>query len=186
MKKSTLYTKTGDKGTTALVGGVRVPKTHVRLEAYGTVDELNSYIGWLYVEVKDKEHQDFLRYIQHKLFIVGSYLATETEKMETREASIITGKDIMHVEKEIDRIDHALPKLNRFVLPGGGEVATRAHICRTVARRAERIVYHMAEKHPVCEEVLKFLNRLSDYFFVFARFESNKLSEEIYWEQGDI
>ena len=186
MKKSIIYTKTGDKGSTALVGGMRVPKTHIRLEAYGTVDELNSYVGWLNCEIVEKEHEDFLRYLQHKLFTVGSYLATETEAKPPKEASIITVKDIERIEKQIDIIDIALPRLNRFVLPGGNEAASRAHICRTVSRRAERNVYAVAKNYPVSEEVLIFLNRLSDYFFVLARYESNKSSQEIFWEQGDI
>ncbi len=186
MKKSIIYTKTGDKGSTALVGGTRVHKTHVRLESYGTVDELNSHVGWLCREVEEQEHRDFLRYLQHKLFTVGSYLATETESKAPRQASIITGNDIERVEKQIDAIDSKLPKLTRFVLPGGSEAGARAHICRTIARRAERIVYRVADEYPVSEEVLIFLNRLSDYFFVLARHESAKKSEEIYWEQGDI
>ncbi len=186
MKKSIIYTKTGDKGSTALVGGTRVHKTHVRLESYGTVDELNSHVGWLCREVGEQEHRDFLRYLQHKLFTVGSYLATETESKAPRQASIITDHDIERVEKQIDAIDSTLPKLTRFVLPGGSEAGARAHICRTIARRAERIVYRVADEYPVSEEVLIFLNRLSDYFFVLARHESAKKSEEIYWEQGDI
>jgi cob(I)alamin adenosyltransferase len=117
---------------------------------------------------------------------VGSYLATETEIKPPKEASIITTSDIERVEKQIDIIDSTLPRLNRFVLPGGNEAASRAHICRTVSRRAERNVYIVAEKYPVSEEVLIFLNRLSDYFFVLARHESNKSSQEIFWEQGDI
>lgn len=186
MKKSIVYTKTGDKGTTSLVRGMRVSKTHIRLDAYGTVDELNSYVGWLNCAVKEEEHRDFLRYIQHKLFTVGSYLATETESKDPKPASIISERDIVRIEEQIDIIDENLPRLDRFVLPGGNEAAALAHICRTVTRRAERNVYRVAEKFPVAEEVLIFLNRLSDYFFVFARYESNKTSEEIFWEQGDI
>lgn len=186
MKKSIIYTKTGDKGSTALVGGTRVRKTHVRLAAYGTVDELNSHIGWLHREITEQTHRDFLRYLQHKLFTVGSYLATETESKPPKKASIITDADIRRVETQIDTLDHALPKLNRFVLPGGSEAASRAHICRTIARRAERIAYQVADEYPVSEEVLIFLNRLSDYFFVLARHESVKNEEEIFWEQGDI
>jgi cob(I)alamin adenosyltransferase len=185
MKKSIVYTKTGDKGTTSLVRGMRVSKTHIRLDAYGTVDELNSYVGWLNCAVKEEEHRDFLRYIQHKLFTVGSYLATETESKDPKPASINSERDIVRIEEQIDIIDENLPRLDRFVLPGGNEAAARAHICRTVTRRAERNVYRVAEKFPVAEEVLIFLNRLSDYFFVFARYESNKTtSEEIFWEQG--
>lgn len=186
MKKSILYTKTGDKGSTSLVGGMRVSKTHIRLDAYGTVDELNSFVGWLNCEVKEEVHHKFLLFIQHKLFTVGSYLATETESKEAKRASIISEKDISRLERQIDTIDATLPKLTRFVLPGGNEAAARAHICRTVARRAERNLYRVAEQFPVAEEVLIFLNRLSDYFFVFARYESNKTAEEIFWEQGDI
>ncbi|NLY25423.1 MAG: cob(I)yrinic acid a,c-diamide adenosyltransferase [Bacteroidales bacterium] len=186
MKKSIIYTKTGDKGATSLVGGTRVQKTHIRLESYGTIDELNSYVGWLNCEIKEKEHHDFLLYLQHKLFTVGSYLATETESKQPHAASIITDKDIARIEEQIDKIDATLPRLNRFVLPGGNEAASRAHICRTVSRRAERNVYRVADDFPVVQEVLVFLNRLSDYFFVLAREESNKTSEEIFWEQGDI
>ncbi|MDD4778168.1 MAG: cob(I)yrinic acid a,c-diamide adenosyltransferase [Fermentimonas sp.] len=186
MKKSLIYTKTGDKGTTGLVGGTRVSKTHIRLEAYGTVDELNSHIGWLNCIIEEPEHREFLRYIQHKLFTIGSYLATETESKQPKEASILTGKDIERLEKQIDLLDSKLPPLRRFVLPGGNEAASRAHICRTITRRAERNVYVVAESYPVAEEVLIFLNRLSDYFFLLARYESNKSSQEIYWEQGDI
>lgn len=182
MKKSLIYTKTGDKGKTSLVGGTRVNKTHIRLDAYGTIDELNSFTGWLNVEIKDPETNRFLSFIQHKLFAVGSYLATETEQMAPKAASIITEVDIERIEKEIDRLDSLLPRLNRFILPGGNEAASRAHICRTVSRRAERNSHRVAEIYPVAEPVLIFLNRLSDYFFVVARYESNKTGKEIYWE----
>lgn len=186
MKKSNVYTKTGDKGTTSLVGGTRVGKTHVRLDAYGTVDELNSFIGWLNCVVSDAENRNFLRFVQHKLFTVGAYLATETESKQPRAASILSEDDIRRIETEIDRLDAQLPPLNRFVLPGGNEPASRAHICRTIARRAERNVYRVAESHPVSDEALMFINRLSDYFFVLARHESNKTAEEIYWEQSNV
>lgn len=186
MKKSVIYTKTGDKGTTSLVRGMRVSKTHIRLEAYGTVDELNSYIGWLSCEISEPMHSDFLRYLQHKLFTVGSYLATETEHKDPKPASIILAKDILRIEEQIDTLDEKLPPLQRFVLPGGNESAARAHICRTIARRAERCVYRVAETYPVADEILVFLNRLSDYLFVLARYENSKTTEEIFWEQGDI
>jgi cob(I)alamin adenosyltransferase len=182
MKKSRIYTKTGDRGTTALVGGARVSKTHVRLEAYGTVDELNSLIGWLACEVKDAALRDALRFVQHKLFSVGAYLATDAEKPRCD----ISPKDITRLEEQIDLLDGNLPPLRRFVLPGGNEAAARAHICRTVARRAERNAYRVAEQLEVADEALIFLNRLSDFLFVLARYESNKTAEEIYWEPGDI
>ncbi|MDO5664572.1 MAG: cob(I)yrinic acid a,c-diamide adenosyltransferase [Bacteroidia bacterium] len=186
MTKSLIYTKSGDKGKTSLVGGTRVKKTHIRLEAYGTIDELNSFIGWLNCEVKGEETNNFLSFLQHKLFTVGSYLATETEQISPKAASIITDEDIDRIEKEIDKIDNSLPKLNRFILPGGNETASRAHICRTVSRRAERNVYHVANEFPVMDSILKFLNRLSDYFFVLARYESHKTGKEIYWEQDNL
>lgn len=186
MKRSLIYTKSGDKGTTGLVGGTRVSKTHIRLEAYGTVDELNSHVGWLSCLIDNPEHQETLRYIQHKLFTIGSYLATETESKQPKEASILTDKDIERLENQIDLLDSQLPPIIRFVLPGGNESASRAHICRTITRRAERKVYNVAELYPVADEVVIFLNRLSDYFFLLARYENNKSSQEIYWEQGDI
>ena len=183
MKKSSNYTKTGDKGKTSLVGGKRVDKTHIRLDAYGTVDELNSFVGLLVCEVKnDDELRDFLLYIQNKLFVVGSYLATETEAVTPQSASIITDKDIEALETMMDSMDAKLPKLTRFILPGGSESAARAHICRTVCRRAERNVYRVADEFPIHEMILIFLNRLSDFFFLAARVESLKTGKEMYWE----
>lgn len=182
MTKSTIYTKTGDKGKTSLVGGKRVDKTHIRLDAYGTVDELNSFIGLLVCEVKDEELNEFLLYIQNKLFVVGSYLATEAEAVTPQSAIIITEKDIEALEAMMDSMDEKLPKLSRFILPGGSESAARAHICRTVCRRAERNVYKVANEFPIHEMILIFLNRLSDFFFLTARLESLRTGKEMYWE----
>ncbi len=184
MKKSIIYTKTGDMGATSLVGGTRVSKAHIRLDAYGTVDELNSYIGWLDCEIKDQDNKEFLSFLQHKMFTVGSYLATETEKINPKAASIITEEDIDKIEKEIDRIDSLLPKIKQFILPGGNEPSSRAQICRTIARRAERNIYRLDSEFPVAKEILIFINRLSDYFFVLARYENNRVGKEIFWEQG--
>lgn len=186
MKKSGIYTKTGDKGKTSLVGGTRVEKTHVRLEAYGTIDELNSFVGWLNCEIHDTETHQFLLFVQHKLFTIGSYLATETEVKQPNAASILSESDIERIENEIDAVDSVLPKLNQFILPGGNESGSRAHICRTIARRAERNVYKVAETYPVANEVFIFLNRLSDYFFVLARRECNKSAKEIYWNKQNV
>jgi len=186
MKKSLIYTKTGDKGTTSLVGGTRVEKAHLRLEAYGTTDELNSFVGFLREEVDDEHDLEILLYIQHKLFTVGSYLATETEAIPPKSASIITDKDIALLEEEMDRMDSELPRLRQFVLPGGSESAARAHICRTVCRRTERSIYRVKEKYPVDDQVLMFVNRLSDYFFLLARKEGNKKGQEIFWNQSLI
>ena len=186
MKKSGIYTKTGDKGTTSLVGGKRVIKAHVRLDAYGTTDELNSFVGFLTEKIEDEHDLKILSFIQHKLFTVGSYLATETEAMPPKAASIITDKDIATLENEMDRMDSELPQLRQFVLPGGSESAARAHICRTFCRRAERCVYKVKEEYPVDDLVLMFINRLSDYFFLLARKESNKKGNEIFWNQALI
>jgi cob(I)alamin adenosyltransferase len=181
MKKSRVYTKTGDMGTTSLVGGKRVPKSHIRLEAYGTVDELNSLAGFLLCRIEDKNTQEVLSFIQNKLFAVGSSLATEAETTPLNRASIIGGDDIAKLEYEIDRIDSELPPLNNFVLPGGNEAAARAHLCRSVCRRAERSIYRLFEEYEIDNQVLKFINRLSDYFFVLARQEANKTGNEIFW-----
>ena len=142
MKKSLVYTKTGDKGTTSLVGGSRVPKTHIRLEAYGTVDELNSHLGWLNTYLQDESDRDFILSIQHKLFAIGSHLATDQEKTQLKAASIITPENVENIEREIDRLDEQLPEL---------------------CRRAERRILALSETCTISPEVLAFVNRLSDY-----------------------
>jgi len=184
MKKSRIYTKTGDSGKTSLVGGTRVPKLHLRLEAYGTIDELNSFIGLLACCIEENEVRDILSFIQNKLFTVGSYLATETEHVQPGAKSIIHDDDIDLLEKEMDRLDNELPPLHAFVLPGGNEGAARAHICRTVCRRAERCIYWVKEEYPVDDYILRFVNRLSDYFFLLARKEANKTGKEIFWNNA--
>ena len=183
MNKSSIYTKTGDKGKTSLVGGKRVDKTHIRLDAYGTVDELNSFTGLLVCEVTDIELKDFLLYIQNKLFVVGSYLATEADALNPEAVPIITDSDIEAIEAIMDKLDAQLPKLTRFILPGGSKSAARAHICRTVCRRAERCTYKVANEFEIDNHILIFLNRLSDFFFLTARFECQKTGKEMYWEQ---
>lgn len=183
MKKSLVYTKTGDKGTTSLVRGMRVPKSHVRLNAYGTMDELNSFVGLLACQIDDEHDLGILAFIQNKLFTVGSYLATETEVKEPKAASIIKDEDIALLENEMDAIDSQLPELRQFVLPGGSEAAARAHICRTVCRRGERCIYLVKAEYPVDDNIMMFVNRLSDYFFLLARKECNKKGKEIFWKQ---
>lgn len=183
MKKSLVYTRTGDNGTTSLVGGQRVSKAHQRIESYGSIDELNSFLGLLIDSLSDEEDKEFLRFVQHKLFTIGSYLATDQENTELRVESKVTDESIARVEKEIDRLDGNLPKQTNFVLPGGGRPASLAHVCRTVCRRAEREIYRLAETDPVEENVLKFINRLSDYLFVLARKECILHNgEEIIWD----
>ena len=185
MKKSKIYTGGGDKGKTSLVGGFRVPKTHPRLEAYGTVDELNSFIGLLIEEVDDSNTCELLRFIQSKLFSVGSYLATDPSKTEYKIESHITGDSIQKIEEAIDLIDSDLPKMTSFVLPGGSRSAALAHVCRTVCRRAERNIYSIVESDEVEEPVLIFMNRLSDLLFVMARKECVlKKGEEFFWNNS--
>jgi len=183
MKKSLVYTKTGDKGTTSLVGGSRVSKTHIRLEAYGTIDELNSHLGWLHTYLLDESDRDFILGIQHKLFAIGSHLATDQENTELKVESKVMPETITRIEREIDRLDNELPKMRNFILPGGSRPASLAHVCRTVCRRAERQIYRLAETIPVEEPVLVFINRLSDYLFVLARKECIRNNgKEIIWD----
>ena len=187
MKKSLIYTRTGDKGTTALVGGTRVAKTHVRLEAYGTVDELNTQLGLLYTYLTEEVDRKTILWVQHKLFSVGSYLATDQEHTTLRIESQIADEDIQRLERAIDEADAMLPPLKAFVIPGGARGSAVCHVCRTVCRRAERRILAMAEEHEVTENVSAFVNRLSDYLFVLAR-KMNILAEtdEIYWDKSCI
>ena len=184
MKKSLVYTKTGDKGTTSLVGGSRVPKTHIRLEAYGTVDELNSNLGWLYTYLLDEADRHFILGVQHKLFAIGSHLATDQETMQLKPASIITSGDVESLEHEIDKLDEQLPELCAFIIPGGSRGASVCHICRTVCRRAERRIYALSPNQEIDENLRRFVNRLSDYLFVLARAEVITAGkEEIIWDK---
>ncbi|MEG1617894.1 MAG: cob(I)yrinic acid a,c-diamide adenosyltransferase [Bacteroidales bacterium] len=185
MKKSNIYTKTGDKGQTSLVGGERVSKTDLRLEAYGTVDELNSFIGMLIVENGLFEDSALLTYVQNKLFTIGSYLATDPSFTSFREASLLSEEAILKLERRIDEIDSRLPKLNNFVLPGGTRISALAHVCRTVCRRSERAILRVAEVHEVDDKILRFMNRLSDYLFVFSRMNNvNSLNREVFWDKS--
>ena len=183
-KKSNIYTRTGDEGMTSLVGGIRVPKTHCRLEAYGTIDELNSFVGLLISNIENEDDKDFIIDIQRKLFSVGSYLATDTSKRELSANSIIHPEDVECLEKIIDNIDESLPKLTSFVLPTGTQAASIAHICRTVCRRAERRILEMSEKIEIDTNVLAYINRLSDFLFVFARKLNNSSNiGEFFWKR---
>lgn len=165
-----VYTKTGDKGQTSLVGGQRVSKCCCRLESYGTIDELNSHIGVLMTYCTDDSDNAFLLDVQAKLFIVGGYLATDNSQREVRQGNIVTPEMVTEVEQEIDRLQTLLPPLRLFILPGGSRAAAYAHVCRTVCRRAERCILRLAEEG--CEvdgNVVAYVNRLSDYLFVLAR-----------------
>jgi len=171
-----IYTKTGDKGETGLFGGERVSKDSLRISAYGTIDELNSFIGYTITEVRDKSVKENLSKIQNYLFIVGSDLATpETEK--TTKLNIQRTPELFYkeIEKMIDEYDAQLEELRNFILPGGSKGAALLHICRTVCRRAEREVVALKKSMTIGDNIIIFLNRLSDLFFVLSRFE-NKVS----------
>jgi cob(I)alamin adenosyltransferase len=176
-----IYTKTGDAGETALFGGKRVPKSDLRVDAYGTTDELNSFIGWLIEQVGDSATQARLREVQHKLFAIGALLATDSERRAP--AATILPVDTAILEAEIDRMETVLPPLKNFILPGGHPTVALCHVCRTVCRRAERLVVALHQIAPVEEEVLRYLNRLSDYFFVLSRYLAHLLgAQEILWK----
>lgn len=165
-----VYTKTGDKGQTSLVGDKRVSKCCERLESYGTVDELNSHIGVLITYCSDRQDADFLLGVQGNLFVVGGYLATDNSEKDVRQGNIVTDEMILAVEKEIDRVQELLPPLRLFILPGGSRAAAFAHVCRTVCRRAERMILRLVETGAVVDDnVTAYVNRLSDYFFVLSR-----------------
>ncbi|PZD79519.1 cob(I)yrinic acid a,c-diamide adenosyltransferase [Mesonia sp. K7] len=183
-----IYTKTGDKGTTALFGGTRVPKHHIRIESYGTVDELNSYIGLIKDQKIEQEHQDSLAKIQHQLFTLGAELATDPEKAtlkngkERLDIVKVRENEIDFLEKEMDLMNTKLPEMTHFILPGGHTTVSYCHIARCVCRRAERLATALQENEPVEPYILKYLNRLSDYLFVLARKLTYELqAEEIKW-----
>ncbi len=181
-----LYTKTGDEGETGLIGGTRVPKNHIRLEAYGTVDELNSFIGLLTTFQIDNSDLLFLQSIQNKLFIIGSYLATDFSKYSKTKVSPLLEKDITNIETEIDRLTSEVPALNNFVLPGGSQASALCHICRTITRRLERRLYDLHEQIPVDKNILIFINRMSDYFFALSRYLLFKNNiQEILWQKNE-
>lgn len=177
-----IYTKTGDKGTTSLIGGTRVPKYHPRIEAYGTVDELISYIGLIRDQAIDANTFDVLVSVQDKLMACASILAADCENCNVKIPQI-TDDNIIALEKEMDKMDQELPPLTSFVLPGGHTTVSYCHIARNVCRRAERNTIHLADSIPVQENVIRYLNRLSDYLFVLARFLSLRLkAKEILWK----
>ena len=179
-----IYTKTGDKGTTALIGGTRIPKNHIRIEAYGTVDELNSWLGCIYDQLSVQELKELLKEIQDRLFTLGSSLACDPDKNTKMEIPDLKPKDILLLEHEMDRMNEVLPELKNFVLPGGNLTASNCHVARCVCRRAERICVAIQEENQFIDpQVIQYLNRLSDYLFVLARYilHINK-GEETIWK----
>jgi cob(I)alamin adenosyltransferase len=183
-----IYTKTGDKGTTALFGGTRVPKHHIRIESYGTIDELNSHLGLIRDQDIGQYYKNLLIHIQDRLFTVGAVLATDPEKAilkngkERLNIPKISNEDIERLEREMDLMNEGLPPMTHFVLPGGHQTVSFCHIARCVCRRAERLATALNDIEGVEPNTLTYLNRLSDYLFVLARKLSNNLqANEIKW-----
>lgn len=183
-----IYTKTGDQGETSLFGGKRVSKSNIRIDAYGTVDELNSYIGLLRSSEINNNHVEFLITVQQNLFVIGAFLATPIESQTLKNGKDRLGLDefgdqeIKSLENEIDCLDKQLTPMTHFILPGGNIVVSNCHIARTICRRAERICVLLQAHDTVNNGVLQYLNRLSDYLFVLARMLSKELqANEIKW-----
>lgn len=176
-----IYTKTGDKGDTSLFGGKRLPKSHLRIETYGTVDELNSFIGVVRDSTGDEGIRAMLKDIQDRLFTLGANLASDPEKpLATPD---ILDSDIEALEKAIDTMTADLPPLKNFILPGGHTTVSFCHVARCVCRRAERLAVALMHEEPVDEQIIRYLNRLSDYLFVLARQLSQNLGvEEVIWQ----
>lgn len=181
--KSQLYTRSGDDGTTSLVGGQRVKKNSDRLEAYGMIDELSSFLGAIASDKNSNEEvKGQIREIQNELFNLGSYLATLPEGKDTHCESLTPAK-LQTLEQWIDTLDEQTPKIRNFVLPGGSDLASKAHIARTVCRRTERAIVALADAEPVDANVVKYINRLSDYLFILARYFNFMQGErEIVWQ----
>lgn len=171
-----IYTKTGDKGTTSLIGGTKVSKAHIRIETYGTVDELNSWIGLVGDQFSHKHSKKILKEIQDRLFTIGSSLACDPDKETKMKIPDLHEADIELLEKEIDRMNEKMPEMKSFVLPGGHVAVSTAHVARCVCRRAERSCVMIQEEKQFVEPlVIKYLNRLSDYLFVLARYIGHRL-----------
>ncbi|MBK8443912.1 MAG: cob(I)yrinic acid a,c-diamide adenosyltransferase [Sphingobacteriales bacterium] len=180
-----IYTKTGDDGSTQLFGGARLPKHHLRIESYGTVDELNSQVGLLRDHLQEPSLRAALEAIQNQLFVVGAMLATDPNAKNAKPPHI-GERHIVLLEQQIDEMTEQLPPLRHFILPGGGVPVSLCHVARCVCRRAERCVVALAESEPVSPLVVRYLNRLSDYFFVLARYVAHiSGAEEVIWKKED-
>jgi cob(I)alamin adenosyltransferase len=179
-----IYTKTGDLGTTSLIGGTKVAKSHIRIETYGTVDELNSYIGLAGDYIETHHIKSALREVQDRLFTIGSSLATDPEKETLMKIPDLKETDVQFLEKQIDDMNEVLPVMKNFILPGGHVAVSTLHITRCICRRAERLCVNLKEHGAFIEPlVIKYLNRLSDYLFVLARYIGHLLNvEEIPWK----
>lgn len=183
MKKSPLYTRTGDDGTTSLVNGSRAPKTHPRIEAYGTIDEFSSLLGIVIASPECPQQQrTLLHEIQNQLFNIGCYLATPSTPDAPTSLYGLTTQALEHIEHAIDELDQAVPPVNAFVLPGGSLISAHCHVARSVCRRAERRIYTLAETEHVNPLVTKYINRLSDYLFILAKYVNHILGiPELTW-----
>ena len=183
MKITKVYTRTGDQGETSLVGGVRIKKSNIRLEAYGTVDELSAHLGMLVSMMKMGDERDFIIRIQNNLFNVCTHLATDQSQTPLYPSAHLAEGEIASLEQRIDSLMKQLPERQGFVLPGGVPAACQAHICRTVCRRAERRIAALAEEAQIAPEMQQFVNRLSDYLFVLAKIINfNEGKSEIVWQ----
>ena len=192
---SKIYTKTGDAGKTSLIGGTKVPKSHIRIQAYGTIDELNAFTGLLNDQISDTHSREMLLEIQDRLFTIGSSLACDPDKEIAMKIPDLKESDILLLETEIDQMNAKLPEMKSFILPGGHVSVSTAHICRTICRRAERLVVELDEKEHLDQPlIIKYLNRLSDYFFVLARWighllgaaETKWTPRELVWKCGRL
>lgn len=164
MKKATIYTCTGDSGNTSLAGGTRVAKNHPRVEAYGTLDELNAHLGLLAASIENAATIGFIEAIENTIFTIGSHLANENDQ-----ESPVNESDIEKLEREIDTISASLPPLKSFIMPANSEQAARANVCRTICRRAERVMVILDKECTICPCAMVYMNRLSDYLFVLQR-----------------
>jgi cob(I)alamin adenosyltransferase len=178
-----IYTKTGDKGLTSLIGGARVPKSSLRIDCYGTVDELNSYVGLLRDQEVNVKRRDLLKEIQDRLFTIGSHLATDPTQEVHKRLPDLHAADVDLLETQMDLMNESLPPLREFVLPGGHPAVSFGHVARCVCRRAERLAVHLREESSVEDLVIIYLNRLSDYLFVLSRAMASDLGvEEVTWK----
>ena len=184
MKITKVYTKTGDKGETSIIGGIRVKKSCERLEAYGSVDELSSHLGLLASMLPDGEDKDLIIRIQNNLFSVCSNLATDQSQTPLYDSAKLPDGEIEVLEQEVDKIMNLLPERQGFILPGGTQAAAQAHVCRTVCRRAERRIVALSEVAQISPETQQYINRLSDYLFVLAKkINFNAGMSEIIWQK---
>lgn len=178
-----IYTRTGDQGLTSLIGGTRVPKSSLRIEAYGTVDELNSWVGMVRDQDVNQPHRALLKHVQDRLFTIGATLASDPERSRMQLPDLLDA-DVLALEQEMDRLNEVLPELRHFILPGGHPAVSQAHVARCVCRRAERLSIGLREDDDfVPDLVVQYLNRLSDYLFVLARWMAQALgAEEVIWQ----